>query len=611
MNERTIEEQEILESGFFSEDWYLLQYQDVAYVRRDPLSHYISYGAAEGRDPSPDFSTSGYLARYHDVDAAGINPLLHYIRYGKKEGRLTTPCLDPRSVKRPYHNIGEYLVYSMLDPMVKAPFAEVDLDNFAVMEQLVRQLCFKLEECEEIPLISVIMPMRDRANVVGDAISSVLEQTYPNLELIVVDDGSRDDSVSVVNSFSDLRIHLIEADDPTGVSAARNRGLGVARGELIAYLDSDNTWRPDYLRAMAGAFKTLSDADAAYSGQYLYRGFEGEPFAIRFGCYNPSLLRNHNYIDLNCFVHRREIINAVGGGFCEKIKRWVDWELILRISRDSKIYSVPILQSNYFLDKAENTITVTEEMKPARDCILAKLRYGEQREIQKCEDRLTRKVAVIVAGTSNQENVAECIESLKAYSRNPIVQVFVVADPSDSDADRCLPENTRVKMIITDPACGLFRAVDQALQLTGPDSDVLILDPNATLTQGALPALQKAAYTCDSIAMVGPQQVLPGGDPTINTHVPYAFNDVPCDVALSNHYRNVETLPLFHSGGTIDLNFASLFCLYIKREIWDEYSILGNEKGGDGQTDRIICDFVCHVLGKRIVYTPDAVVFRR
>ena len=69
--------------------------------------------------------------------------------------------------------------------------------------------------------------------------------------------------------------------------------------------------------------------------------------------------------------------------------------------------------------------------------------------------------------------------------------------------------------------------------------------------------------------MVAPQQVLPGGDPSINTHVPYAFNDVPCDVTLSNHHQNVEALPLFHSGGTIDLNFASFFCVYIKREIWD------------------------------------------
>ena len=124
--------------------------------------------------------------------------------------------------------------------------------------------------------------------VVGDAIRSVLEQTYPNFELIVVDDGSRDDSVSVVRAFTDSRIRLLESDDSLGVSAARNRGLEAARGDLIAYLDSDNTWRPDYLRAMVGFFQVRPDADAAYSGQYLYRGCENEPFAVRFGSYNPA-----------------------------------------------------------------------------------------------------------------------------------------------------------------------------------------------------------------------------------------------------------------------------------------------------------------------------------
>ena len=601
---------EIIKSGFFSSDWYLDQYKDVAAAGRDPLSHYLTYGANEGRDPGPEFSTSGYLLRYNDVAADGINPLLHYIRYGRKEGRLITPCVDPRHIKRPYHNFGEYLTHSLLDPLLKAPFSEIDKNSIEFMDQVNRWLCLKAEEFNASPFVSVIMPVRDRATVVGDAIRSVLDQTYRNFELIVVNDGSRDDSVSTVRSFDDPRIRLLENSVPLGVSAARNRGLEVADGDLIAYLDSDNTWRPDYLKSMAGFFHIQPDADAAYGGQYIYRGFEREAFAVRFGCYNPSLLCNRNAIDLNCFVHRREMLDAIGGGFCEDLKRWVDWELILRISRAGKVYSVPIIQSNYFLDKAENTITATEEMLPARDYILEKIIYNDQKGLQTTEDPLSKKVAVVVIGHESLENLAACIESLKAYSRNPLIQVFVVADPSDPDADRCLPDNARVKMIVTDPACSLFRTVNQALQLADPISDVLILDRNAALTPGALPSLQKAAYSSDTIAIAAPQQVLPGGETTINSHVPYAFNDVPCDVTLSNHHKNIEALPLFHSGGTIDLNFASLFCLYIKRETWNECSILGNEKGGDGQTDRIMCDFVRHVLGKRIVYTPDAVVLR-
>ena len=484
---------QILDSGYFQADWYLNQYQDVAAANQDPLEHYLLYGVSEGRDPGPDFSTSGYLARYHDVAEAGINPLLHFIRDGKKEGRLTTPCLDPHAIKRPYGNFAKYLSYSMLDPLVTAPFARLDRDNFRFMDQVARWLCLKQKECKEPPLVSVIMPMRDRADVVGHAVRSVLAQSHENFELIVVDDGSRDDSVAVVRSFTDPRIRLLESGQSSGVSAARNRGLASARGDLIAYLDSDNSWRPDYLKSMAGFFQVQPDANAAYSGQYLYRGCESEPFAVRFGSYNPSLLCNRNYIDLNCFIHRRDVLDVISVGFCEEIKRWVDWELILRISRTGKIFSVPILQSNYFLDKAENTITATEEMQPARDYILSKLGYDGQSLFQRKQDHLTRKVVVIIVGRGDQENFATCIESLREYSSNPFVQVLAVTDPSDPDTDLCLPDNTRVKMIVTDPSCGLFGTVDQALQLAHPDSDVLILDPNATLTPGVLPAWQNAA----------------------------------------------------------------------------------------------------------------------
>ena len=604
---------EISKCVLFSKYWYLNHYQDVADAGRDPLSHYLTYGANEGRDPGPEFSTSGYLARYQDVATAGINPLLHYIRYGRKEGRLITPCVNPRLIKRPYRNFGDYLTHSLLDPLVKAPFSEIEKNSIKFMDQVSKWLCLKAEEFNASPLVSVIMPVRDRAALVGNAVGSVLKQTYPNFELVIVDDGSWDDSVSVVKSFSDPRIHFIETSDPAGVSAARNRGLEAARGDLIAYLDSDNTWRPEYLKSMIGFFHIQPDADAAYSGQYIYRGFESEPFAVRFGCYNPSLLRNRNFIDLNCFIHRRNILDSIGGGFCEDLKRWVDWELILRISRACKVYSVPILQSNYFLDKAEKTITATEEMQPARDFILAKLGYGGQSGLQRNEDQLKRRVAVIVTGQGGQGNLTTIIELLEDQSCHPLVQVFVVADPLGVDAASYLrnQESTRIQIIVADSSCDFFHSINQTLRATDPDTDILILDPTAILTSGTLSALQKAAYTGDSIAIATPQQVLPAGEPSINSHVPYAFNDVPCDVALSSHYRNVETVPLFHSGGMIDLNFASLFCLYIKREIWDECSILGNEKGEDGQTDRIMCDFVRHVLGKRIVYTPEAVVLQR
>jgi len=602
---------EILQSGLFSAEWYLDRYQDVAAAGKNPLDHYLLYGADEGRDPGPKFSTTGYLARYNDVADCGINPLLHYIRYGKSEGRLPKPAIEPQDIKRPYRNFADYLTYSLLDPLVKAPFSTVDLDNFRFMEQVTRWLCQKQKESTSSPLVSVIMPMRDRAGIVGEAIRSVLAQSYVNFELLVVDDGSRDGSVAVVRSFADARIRLLENHTSIGVSHARNCGLREARGELIAYLDSDNTWRPDFLCAMAGLFQVRSDADAAYCGQYLYQGHERDPFAVRFGSYNPSLLRNRNYIDLNCFVHRRDILETMASGFCENIQRWVDWELILRISQANKIYSVPILQSNYFMDKADNTITLTVELEPARRYIMNKAGYDGSNWVQKCKHQLAKKVAIIVLGHGALGTIGAHIDALVAQFRSPLVQILVVnTSDQESDSCQCEPESIEMESIVINSDHDILSGIAKAMRLADPDSDLLVLDSTAMLMPETLSVLQEAAYTCDSIAMTVPQHVLPGGEPTINAHVPYAFGERCCDVTLSNTHRNVEAIALLHSGGALDLNFASFFCVYIKRDAWDLWSGVDTWLEKASTPERIFCDFVRHVLERRVVYVPEAIVLQ-
>src|SRR3954471_11704282 len=77
----------IEESGLFDREWYVQRYPDVAELKMDPIEHYLRHGAAEGRDPNPEFSTWGYAESYADVAAHGINPFIHYVKYGRAEGR--------------------------------------------------------------------------------------------------------------------------------------------------------------------------------------------------------------------------------------------------------------------------------------------------------------------------------------------------------------------------------------------------------------------------------------------------------------------------------------------------------------------------------------------
>ena len=97
----------------------------------------------------------------------------------------------------------------------------------------------------EKPLVSVIIPTYNRAGMLSRAIRSIQCQTYPHLEIIVVDDGSTDDAAAVVESLGDQRIRYVRHEINQGVSAARNTGIRLATGEIIGFLDDDVEWKPE------------------------------------------------------------------------------------------------------------------------------------------------------------------------------------------------------------------------------------------------------------------------------------------------------------------------------------------------------------------------------
>jgi glycosyltransferase involved in cell wall biosynthesis len=115
-----------------------------------------------------------------------------------------------------------------------------------------------MEKTGKNPLISVIIPTYNRGWIIKEAIDSVLAQDYVNFELIVVDDGSTDDTHDILNSYQ--KNFLVLRQNNKGVSAARNRGLAAASGRLIAFLDSDDTWLPQKLSQQVDFFQSNPDA---------------------------------------------------------------------------------------------------------------------------------------------------------------------------------------------------------------------------------------------------------------------------------------------------------------------------------------------------------------
>ena len=110
-------------------------------------------------------------------------------------------------------------------------------------------------------MISVIIPLYNKEASVATALRSVLAQTYQDFEIVVVDDGSTDGSVAIVESFDDPRIHLIRQQN-AGVSVARNRGIAEAKGEYVSFLDADDEWMPEFLEEIVTLQKEFPECKA-------------------------------------------------------------------------------------------------------------------------------------------------------------------------------------------------------------------------------------------------------------------------------------------------------------------------------------------------------------
>ena len=113
-----------------------------------------------------------------------------------------------------------------------------------------------------MPLVSVVIPVFNRASIISGAISSCLDQTIGSLEVILVDDCSSDDLRSALAPFaSDPRVRLVRHERNFGVSAARNSGVAAAKGDYVAFLDSDDAWRPDKLEKQVALVQAQRAAD--------------------------------------------------------------------------------------------------------------------------------------------------------------------------------------------------------------------------------------------------------------------------------------------------------------------------------------------------------------
>lgn len=183
------------------------------------------------------------------------------------------------------------------------------------------------------PLVSIVLPTYKRAHLLAQAIHSVLDQTYVNLELIVVDDNSPDDTAAVVQSFDDLRIRYVKNDPNLKLPRALNRGFTLARGEYLTWTSDDNLLAPTAIERMVGVLAG-GDCDFVYADYWLFseQDESGHPITPQHDHLPDTLqLDKGNHIGA-CFLYTRALYEAVGD-YDPELFLVEDYDYFLRAAR--------------------------------------------------------------------------------------------------------------------------------------------------------------------------------------------------------------------------------------------------------------------------------------
>jgi predicted AlkP superfamily phosphohydrolase/phosphomutase len=199
-------------------------------------------------------------------------------------------------------------------------------------------------------LVSVVLPTHNRRELVEQAIGSVRAQTYPNWELLVVDDASSDGTDRYLSSLDDPRIRCFRSEG-SGAAAARNVALDHANGDVVVHLDDDNRFDTDWLKAVVLTFDERPDARVAYGARFIDdtgRQHGNEPngeVGFQLLRWDREATLQFNRVDMNVLAHR-----PGPARFDEGLRMYVDWDLLLTLTADTDPVEIPVVAAYYTTD---------------------------------------------------------------------------------------------------------------------------------------------------------------------------------------------------------------------------------------------------------------------
>jgi glycosyltransferase involved in cell wall biosynthesis len=298
---------------FFHTSWYRQAGGSAALTQGNPLSHYIDEGVHASRDPSPLFNTGYYYQQHPDLRVSGVNPLVHFLQEGQSLGHAPTPPKDTFTVAAPAVLRHQHR-YVQIDLALEKAF----LARLNAVPASVRKAARRLR-------FSVIFAGAADSADTATSVGAVLAQSHRNFELIVVstDDGA---TRGLRKGLTDRRVRFLAP--AASMTAARNRGLANATGDLIAYFDAGNRWKSNFLETMA-LFMSSEGHDSAYSisefressGLIVYEG----------ASFTPAAYLSAGRVPLNAFCHRRSLSGKPVQ--LDETLALADLDLLLRFAR--------------------------------------------------------------------------------------------------------------------------------------------------------------------------------------------------------------------------------------------------------------------------------------
>ena len=271
--------------------------------------------------------------------------------------------------------------------------------------------------------VSVIIPNYNYGRFLRQAIESALDQSFPPHEVIVVDDGSTDESREVLDSFGDAIIAVDQTN--AGVAAARNKGAEIATGEYFAFLDADDFWHREKLEKQMDKFRLDDDIGFVHCAltNVDEKGVRIDDHLVgKEGWVGDELLRFQEVVVANTIVVKRDVFAKVGGyDTTRELHPSEDWDLCYRLTRECKLGFVrePLL---YYRHHGKGGHTNIARMERAMLIAFEKAFRDPAPEIQRLKSEAYGNLYMVLAGSyyHSGEIAKSVVSALRGVSHNPM-----------------------------------------------------------------------------------------------------------------------------------------------------------------------------------------------